>query len=148
MENSGQLWQFSVRGCFKEKIAKEDTKIQDTKIFSLLELTLRVVYGLCYLDYVTRKNKIEYKRVPRCSNQFGKWLFQSENLPKILVNMLKKGPKAFCCWCTKGLFKEAICQEFSVKMNLRDQPEEDPKTLMHFCSHQCSQQGATLLQVA
>lgn len=64
-------------------------------------------------------------------------------MPKHLLNMLKRGPKTFCCQCTKGLFKEAIVNEIDIHLNLKDHdPEVDfqPRTYMHFCSTYCANQ--------
>ena len=71
-------WKFTVRGCFKTNPNKPVDKIKiknsDKTPASLLEITLRVVYGNCFGPQVTRRNVNEFKRSPRLTSSFGKWL--------------------------------------------------------------------------
>ena len=120
-------WQFPIKGCFKSQnhssIPKIALKISSNAPPSLLELTLRLIYQSCFHPQVFRSMKWEYKRVPRKPTPFGRWLlfedlggFEVKNeplsavmiLPLHLIKALKKGPGSFCCWCTRGLFKEAL----------------------------------------
>ena len=71
-------WKFTVRGCFKTNPNKPVDKIKiknsDKTPASLLEITLRVVYTSCFGPQVTRTNVNEFKRGPRLTSSFGKWL--------------------------------------------------------------------------
>ena len=71
-------WKFTVRGCFKtnptEPVGRMKIENLDKIPASLLEITLRVVYGSCFGPQVTRKNVNEFKRGPRSTSSFGKWL--------------------------------------------------------------------------
>lgn len=71
-------WKFTVRGCFKTNPTKPVGRIKiinlDKIPASLLEITLRVVYGSCFGPQVTRTNVNEFKRGPRLTSPFGKWL--------------------------------------------------------------------------
>ena len=71
-------WKFTVRGCFKTNPTKPVDRIKiknlDKTPASLLETTLRAVYGSCFGPQVTRTNINEFKRGPRLTSSFGKWL--------------------------------------------------------------------------
>ena len=71
-------WKFTVRGCFKTSPTKPVGRIKINNLdkipASLLEITLRVVYGSCFGPQVTRTNVNEFKRGPRLTSSFGKWL--------------------------------------------------------------------------
>jgi len=152
-------WKFTVRGCFKTNPNKPVDKIKiknsDKTPASLLEITLRVVYGNCFGPQVTRRNVNEFKRSPRLTSSFGKWLLFKDEvvlLPRPLMNLLKKGPRAFCSWCTKALFREAVIKELPIHIMVRNpESEEDyhnqiqPTTIMHFCGNTCSTQSYKIL---
>ena len=36
------------------------------------------------------------------------------------MNLLKKGPRAFCSWCTKALFSEAVIKELPIHIMVRN----------------------------
>ena len=36
------------------------------------------------------------------------------------MNLLKKGPRAFCSWCTKALFREAVIKELPIHIMVRN----------------------------
>ena len=71
-------WKFTVRGCFKtnptEPFGRMKIENLDKIPASLLEITLRVVYGNCIGPQVIRRNVNENKRSPRLTSSFGKWL--------------------------------------------------------------------------
>ena len=71
-------WKFTVRGCFKANATKPVGRIKIKNLektpASLLEITLRFVYGSCFGPQVTRTNVNEFKRGPRLTSPFGKWL--------------------------------------------------------------------------
>ena len=66
------------------------------------------------------------------------------------MNLLKKGPRAFCCWCTKALFKEALIKEVPVHIMVKNPDAEDdfhqvqPMAIMHFCGYSCSKESYKL----
>ena len=72
------LWKFSIRGCFRTKPVNQGNSIKlhnlDKTPPTLLEVTLRAVYDRCFGHQVTRTNVTEYKREPRLTSPFGKWL--------------------------------------------------------------------------
>ncbi len=126
------FWQFAIRGCFQSQSQAEETSnskscLHGLKILrktppSLLEQSLRAVYGACFDPEVIETHCGGFQRCPRVLKRFGKWvLFSQEEpkLPKILLDLLTVGPKTFCCHCLRSLFTETYVQEAYVHLQTK-----------------------------
>ena len=98
--------------------------LKEAKIPSLMELTQRKVYQMCYQPQVIRTNH-RFKRTSRCLKPEGRLLLddQENHLPKFLLYRIRKGPKTFCNFCVDKARTPQLARYKSIIQSLRWQSD-------------------------
>ena len=110
---------------------------------SLTEQCLRSLYLISYHSQVSKTSDNNYRRAPRVHTTFGKWLLTTKSknteIPRNVSITLRKGPQAFCCYCTKPIFTQAYIEVNDIKLKAlgEDDFPLSPKTIKHFCIESC-----------